>query len=306
MDVSDVAVVLCSDDQYAMPLAVTLASLDRNLPAGVQVHVFTWNMRAESWRRVQSSTSAELIRHEVSELPSTLHASEHVSQATYLRLLIPDLLPETTTRVLYLDSDLLICRDVAELLATDMCAHPIAAAVDQAVLAVGSPLGIRGWQDLDLEPSAPYFNAGVLLMDLDGWRNEALGQRVLDFAVQQGTHLRFWDQCALNAVFSGRWHCFDSCWNAQITDVDKSSAWMYARFDGSEVEALFDHPGILHYTGPMKPWRARYDGLYAKEWLEALDRTAWSGWRPKNRPIVGFSKRVVRKVGWEILQLGQE
>lgn len=46
----------------------------------------------------------------------------------FARYLIPSLLPENVERVIYLDQDVLVQKDLAELWDVDMEGHPIAAA----------------------------------------------------------------------------------------------------------------------------------------------------------------------------------
>ncbi|KAH9942988.1 glycosyl transferase [Epithele typhae] len=154
---------------------------------------------------------------------------------------------------------------------TDLEGKAIAAAPD-----VGFPAGV------DKATSAPYFNAGVLLLNLTLVRGQVDD---LVAAAKASASSKFLDQDALNAHFRGNW------W-----------AGTYARYQTPERATLdlaaMEDPGIVHFTGPLhpsmaevlnpfvqpygaKPWG--YAGApghpYAEEWWGVCEETAWKGWR---------------------------
>ena len=89
------------------------------------------------------------------------------------RLLLDRLLPPDVDRVLYLDGDTIVRGNLAELWQTDMGDAVIGACVEptmdkQRKIALGME-------------NVPYFNSGVLLIDLDKWRKQCTGQRIIQF-----------------------------------------------------------------------------------------------------------------------------
>lgn len=104
-------------------------------------------------------------------------------------------------RVLYLDADVLIRDDLGALWNTDLNGKPIGTVRD-----VGFPMGHD-----DMERS-PYFNAGVLLMDLAHIRGTV---NVLRTAAEAFLDAKYADQDALNTHFRDAWHPLPMKWNAQ-------------------------------------------------------------------------------------------
>jgi lipopolysaccharide biosynthesis glycosyltransferase len=110
--------------------------------------------------------------------------------------MIADLLPEIS-RALYLDSDIVVMGDISGMLHLDLSQYPLAAALDAFD---ASPLFKR---KISLGQSVPYFNSGVMLLNLDRWRSENIGRRALDFAATNPQYIVYWDQCALNNIIRG-------------------------------------------------------------------------------------------------------
>ena len=135
-------------------------------------------------------------------------------------------------------------------------------------------------KELGIPPETPYFNAGVLIMDLEAWRRENFAKRCMDYAEKYPELCIFWDQTVMNTLLAGRFTHLDQKWNQQFNGLKKSS----------------DDLGILHFWGSDKPWNFTNDLPHGAKnlFFEELDRTAWLGWRPQ--PQICFGERVVRKI----------
>src|SRR5262249_44225277 len=96
----------------------------------------------------------------------------HVTTTVNSKLFIVELLPPDVHRVLYLDCDIIVRGDVEGLWNYDL--------YDSVVGAVEDP-NMHYKEKLGLLPGQPYFNAGVLLVDLDRWRAGRVGPRALNF-----------------------------------------------------------------------------------------------------------------------------
>lgn len=168
----------------------------------------------------------------------------HINRATLFRLGLEQYAPSDCTRVLYLDSDIAVLRDVRDLWAIDLEGQPIAAAIDAYLDPVKFA---RAWK---LDGEGAYFNAGVLLIDLAKVREEKLFGRTIDLIAHQGADMPYSDQDALNAVFWRRWTRLDPAWNIQRHMVipEGEHALSEDRKLGRE------RPGIVHFMGPAKPW----------------------------------------------------
>jgi lipopolysaccharide biosynthesis glycosyltransferase len=296
----DPIVVLASDDRFAMPLAATVRSALDNLSGDVKLRMYVLDggLKERTKQRLARSWPAgrfevEWIRVDASALAGS-PVSGHVNLVSYYRILIPRLLPAHVRRAIYLDSDLVICADLARLWAHDLSGHLCLAAqdcsapyIDSAQAApnyerCGAYIGciepVPNYRQLGLNPQAQYFNAGVLLIDLDAWRAADLSTQLIECLARNKKHVRWWDQYAMNVVLSGRWGRLDPRWN-QGSHIYRYPTWQQSPYDEQSYDAQRDDPYIVHFTTRHKPWRASCRHPLRHKFFESVERTDWAGWR---------------------------
>lgn len=197
------------------------------------------------------------------DLPvSTVDEFGYVSRATYLRLLLPRLLPAHVERLLYLDCDILCAGSLRELFDLDLRGNVLGAVRDAHAGSLSDMGGLPGLARYpDLDPDAPYFNAGVLLIDLPGWRDQRITERCFEYVRRHADEARFTDQDALNHTLHGNWLRLPKTWNHMLAEIDPSTA------DG------IAQARVIHSIGPVKLWddscptnerKARYDEYHRK------------------------------------------
>lgn len=287
-------VVCAADDAYAMPLAVTAYSVMRHHagPRPLSFHFIDGGLTAENRARVERvldapGTTVRWLRPSAERLSRFIIKKSYITVASYYRLLIPDLLPADCRRVLYLDVDMLVLRDVEALWEIPFDGHPLMAVRDYGVSVVSHPNGVFDYEALGLAPDHPYFNAGLLVLDLEAWRRERLSEQIFAYIEASGSRLMSEDQGALNAVLARRWKPLDLRWNyTGLPPLDAMPEGAFKR----EVRALgadaLRDPFLLHYTATAKPWaphappsahRARYARyVLASGWFTPA---GWAAWR---------------------------
>ncbi|WET76721.1 glycosyltransferase [Amycolatopsis sp. QT-25] len=182
----------------------------------------------------------------------------------YFRCLLARIYPETVERAVYIDSDTVILKDLRPLWSWPLNGNPIAAVGD--LVSVISD-AISHWQEIGLDPDAPYFNAGVMVIDLARWRAENIGEQVMRQCQENRHRLLIqnrWnqhDQYGFNVVLQHRWTALPSGWNH------------YA-------ERALDDVGIVHFLGDMKPGAPLALPECTELFIQAVDATQWAGWRP--------------------------
>jgi lipopolysaccharide biosynthesis glycosyltransferase len=204
---------------------------------------------------------------------------------TFLRLLVPDVLPHTISRVIYLDSDLVVVDDLSRLWDMDMGGMPILAARDR-IGTVSAPLGLANWRELGIPADTKYFNAGVLVLDLERWRREHWSDRLLAYLVENEAILRNSDQDGFNALFGNDWREIDFRWNWQVMpDRRRAKA---AGCWGMELT----EKSVVHFVTSAKPWLPGSGYPERALFYRYVDRTAWRGWRVS--PVRDLATRLKR------------
>lgn len=247
-------IVLACDERYAMPLATTVRSLvEANRSARpLQVIVLTTKFSEKTKRKVETSVAAteasfRWLNIDLSPFGncSTL---AYISKITYARLLLPYMLSESTKKALYLDADILVLDDLQALWETDLQEAVLGAVEDidsprhSRRLEVTAQRTTRKVPQENPSPRYAYFNAGVLLIDLERWREERISERAMEYLAQY-PNTPYSDQDALNVVCSGRWKALDNRWNLQ-------------KLDHGARPGMSDsgRAAIVHFIWRNKPW----------------------------------------------------
>jgi lipopolysaccharide biosynthesis glycosyltransferase len=309
---TDVIDVVCAaDEAYAMPLAVTVRSALEKLPANrkMRLWVLDGGISEQSKDRLLGSwnirqVDVHWLRPDLS-LIDDLQISRHVNLVTYYRLLMPWVLPETIDRVIFLDADLLVRRDISELWDLDQGSAACLAVPDTAAPCIDARVAlpnfdrshrflaavepVPNYRELGLPPTAKYFNAGVLVVNLQRWRDEQICNQALECLRQHKQHVRWWDQYALNVVLAGKWKELDARWN-QGGHAYSFPSWSESPLTADIFRQLRRDPWIVHFTSQHKPWHYFCRHPMLREYLNAIDRTDWSGWRPKYPSEQGLRK----------------
>lgn len=282
MTANTMTVACAADARYALPLAVMLNSLGSNLAADcvVEAYVIDDGIPLEDKRRIAASLDSRVLLHwePAMPLPAGLPTWRRMAATTYQKLVMGDWLPDSVHRVLWLDGDMLVVGDVSRLYQESLGGKIALAAQDQRVLYVSSRFGVTVHRELGIASDAKYFNAGVMLIDVDRWRKENVGRRSLEYLQKYGEKVYFWDQEALNAVLAGEWEELDLRWNWH-PGLDRLLLPVPAR-QHSEVGQGGLDPWIVHFSGSLKPWMHFGAGPYWHLYQRYLDQTAWSGSRP--------------------------
>ena len=173
------------------------------------------------------------------------------SVATYMEIFLARALAGRWRRILVLDADILFERgDPGRLLSADMRGRAVAAVRDnrqwRQPRKKTPEFRALGW------PAAPYFNAGVVMIDTDAWAAQDMPARCAAFARRHLAGLGR-DQALINGVLHGDWTEISPLWNWQFT-------WASAH-----LTAMAD-PCLVHFIGPEKPWLPRSAGIVPMRW----------------------------------------
>ena len=275
-----VEVAFCADPAYARPVTVAAASVLASAarPERLRLWLVTREFDHREFAPLAAIAAARRARLEVLNVPERdpdlLRAplNEHLSVACYYRLWLPQLLPASVRRLVYLDCDIVACHSVEELWSTDLAGEPLGAVHNPRALNRAA-MGLRDDGD--------YFNSGVAVIDLDAWRRERLHARALEFALSYKGRLLCCDQDALNAVLAGRWRRLELRWNQQTKFFQHDARWLGV--DPAALSLARTAPFVIHYTTTSKPWHYWNDHPWRSSYYCHLDRTPYAGWRPRPR-----------------------
>jgi lipopolysaccharide biosynthesis glycosyltransferase len=252
------------DDGYIPCLAVALESLIENASKNYyySIKVLYTNINEENKRKInkyrRENVSIEFVdlNYYIEKIKDKLYTRDYYTKTTYFRLFIPNLYPQYT-KAIYLDSDITVLGDISELYNIDLGDNLIGAAPDGVIQT------IRVFQEyaekvVGVEDYRNYFNAGILLMNLDALRKIDFQDKfvylleTIKFTVAQ-------DQDYLNRLCKGRTKIIDIGWDRMPVSID-------------------DYPEenikIVHYNLADKPWH--YDDIrYGEYFWKYAEKTEY-------------------------------
>jgi lipopolysaccharide biosynthesis glycosyltransferase len=282
-------VIFAADANFFPGLQVSLASLKKDLAedAACTVDVLHSGLnepQMRSLRRVASGIGFDPARIHFVDIDS--YDFEGVktirgSKMTYARMLIPELYPDES-EVVYCDCDILFIRGIAELRSADLGESFVAASQDATVVVMRNDCA---WEDV---PAAsldqPYFNAGLMKLNLKAWRACRVGERALEVAKRDPEKCTYWDQTILNYLCVGKVRFVDPENNLQFRSPD-------ALLEPSRIN--------IHFIGAKKPWivhsAAEDFRLWRKAYREHVSRVPLYALKPSYwvRSLVIYLARVL-------------
>lgn len=283
-----IILVCAADNNYAMPLAVMVRSALANLESNRKIALFILDggISKSNKNKITKSLQSEQIDISWLQIDDTqlnnLILTGHLTTAAYYRLLIPKLLPPEFNKAIYLDSDMIVKGNLEELWNIPLKDNYVLAVQDDHQLYISMSEGLRNYQDTGICPDYKYFNSGLLVINLEKWRKENIGAKIIEYINQNKEYVKDNDQDGLNAILAGKWGEIHPRWN-QMPRIYDYSSWQESPYPEDIYKELLHKPYIIHFTNSPKPW---YAGLQAEckhpkkdLFFQYLDMTSWSGWR---------------------------
>jgi lipopolysaccharide biosynthesis glycosyltransferase len=272
-----IVIALASNERYFPGLYCALASALSHLDAAreADVRVLDGGL-SQSSREILSRfvrRFGESVRLEFVSIDDSIFRDATLgpgqSHMTYCRILLPHVV--YVPRLIYLDCDTLVFRDLSRLFDLELAPGKVLAAVrDSETLSLSDDSPVLA-KAMNLPPDGVYFNCGVLLMNLDELRRRHFFESAVDFLNRSGGQYRFWDQSVINFLLYGQIDDLPEHWNR--------ASW---RFDAQQNNDL---DCVIHYT-TSAPWIVETAGP-----AQALfERFAMVVGSPVNRQMPDFKK----------------
>ncbi|WP_297675438.1 glycosyltransferase family 8 protein [uncultured Bacteroides sp.] len=264
------------DSNYVQHCSVTLVSLFVNNPnEEFTIHILANDVtpnEKEILERIATRYNNQIIYYPINlELLkgfSIRKFSKRISIATYYRCILSEILPRDIQRLIYLDCDIIILGALRPFWNISMDNIGVVAVED-----VGC-YDPKRYDILKYPKEDSYFNAGVLLINMEYWREHNVAQACIDYFHKYPERILYNDQDLLNSILHKNKLLTDLQWNVQDgfyrRPKNMNDAWK------QKYAEVLKHPIILHYTN-RKPWKYDSQHPLRKEYNKYLDLTPWKG-----------------------------
>lgn len=259
----------CAGKEYNYDLIV----MQRN-PDNKSSYIETQRVLLEDM--VKSYTNANIRFMDVSSLidSESFYVHYNYTPETYFRLFLPQIL-RGYKKILYMDADVIVKHDIAELYNIDLEGAILGAVRDPII--IGTSKSAR-WSmqeymlELGVSNIYDYFQAGILLIDIEEISKNDLPKRMIEYAMTHECELV--DQDVLNLFCQGRVRFIDNRWNVDVNPVamevvPAAPADIWKLYQRNRREAY-----VYHFAGDVKPWW-NPDMEKAEIFWEVARKTPW-------------------------------
>ena len=287
-------IVACFDKGYVMPTGVMMYSACVNNPdIDINFHLVidesvTDNEKKDLMDTISPFEGKEALFYHVDsqfyhQFP--LNNNIWLTRATYYRIFLPEILPVTVDKVIYLDGDCIVRHSLKSLWNTDVSGFAVAT-VFEATEGI-----VYNYNRLRYSPAIGYFNAGVLLVNLDYWRKNHVINALLEYLSKYPERILMEDQDAMNVVLKDLKKPIHPKYNFQTGMLKRTPQFYYWEHEDELKEAIAD-PVIVHFTSIDKPWHAymRYPHPYRNTFFKYQNQTKWKGIKIEKRQL----KNIIR------------
>ncbi|RIY37857.1 glycosyltransferase family 8 protein [Psittacicella gerlachiana] len=265
-------IVYSCNSKYWTQLATSITSLLCNRIHGTPYKIiilyrdFPDHYKQQLQKLVSSHLQIELIFYDMTS-HLLMHGflddpQDYISSDTYSRLFIPALIEqiagETLERVLYLDTDLVVCNDLKPLLHLPLGKHLFAGVKDQFIWRIHHAPGQHSGEQQFIDnikhlglSNHDYFNAGVVVFNLQRYKELNFSPYFLVQQMQAHKHCLLKDQDLLNLIAQqyGGALLLPLEYNLSAELFHNQQTTDYYRYLENRIQ-------IIHYIGKAKPWYA--------------------------------------------------
>lgn len=278
-----ISVVCVCDNHYAVLMAALIKSIEMNHRTDEKLEFYIVDDHI-------SPDNKDKINQTVTEATTQIHwkfisdcipphmqlpmDKSSLPLNIYIRLFIPYFVSPNLNRIIFLDVDMIMLQDISVLWHHPLHRHIIAAVQDQWLQTVSHWGAITNYRQLGMEPDDKYFNAGLMVIDLDKWTEMNVSDKVIECLEVNKTDVTFQDQYGLNVVLAGKWDALDPLWNC---------------FAYSDENIK---PFLIHFSGRKPIYKSYpFNKSYQKLFFFYLEQSGWGPFKP-----IGEIKRYIKKI----------
>lgn len=246
-----IPVAFICDENFVMQTSVAITSLLKNRGDDTEytIYVVMAECSKQAEAMLRKTADVHIVRTDLAQF-SAIKQLAHISVACLLKFFLCQLIPEED-KLLYLDGDIIVRKDLAELFQTELGDYYAAA----------TPLGLEDGK----------INAGVMLFNAKKMREDNMAEKLMAFRLKIG-NAKSMDQQTFNNMipdkitrFSWQYNCSpvrikELSKEISIQQFNQQNHTSYTRWKNVMADAA-----IIHFASATKPWKHTFV-KYADEW----------------------------------------
>lgn len=275
-----------SSDLFVSVAATSMVSLMENNRAFDKIHFYVVDDGITNENKNKLANLVHEYKREINFIPAPdpcelfryPFKDRYQMGHSYVRMCVGRLMPESVERVLCLDSDTLILGDLTALWNMDMEDNVMAGVIDCVNLKAYS-------KQFGLSENEFYCNAGVFLVDLKKWREQAVEEKIIKVIHERNGNVFFFEQTLMNYSCRGKIAKLHPCYNTYTLFYALSYKnlirWRNPTtfYTEQEITEAKNNPLIVHLTRNFymlsRPWVKGCDHPLTGRYLDYKAKTPW-------------------------------
>lgn len=245
-----IPIVMVSDNNYAPLVGVVIASVCYNTKSDCKFYIINSNITPDRKQKIQNLKNS-FNNFDVEFIDTKANDFFEKCKKDYTfwpsDVLLKMALPEITKikdKLVYLDCDIVVQNDIAELYNEDL--------EDKIIAAVPQISDDKRKKALNINDSHKYFNSGIFLLDCKKWKKEDCLKKLMDLFLENQNNLKYPDQDLLNKCFENNYKELKIKYNLTNEYLDYSNK--LSKDKSEELVEAINHNTIRHFEGGPKPW----------------------------------------------------
>lgn len=283
-------IVYTTDDNFCSVMGVSILSLFENNKKAPEIKLTIIESNVSLQHKEQINMICSNYGRSLPEWCKSIDITKKLnmevsvdrgSLSQYSRLFLNNFVDESIDRVLYLDCDTVIVGDLSDLWNLDLKNNVVGALKDA--------FSIYYRKNIDLEDNAIMFNSGVMLIDMNKWRNFNIEQQLFEFIDKKRGKVQQGDQGVLNAVLSDVTLPILPEYNAVsiFFEYSYNELLRYRQpvnfYSKKEIESSLEKVKIMHFTSAfdtIRPWFKNSNMRNRDVWFKYFKKSPW-----KDQPL---------------------
>jgi lipopolysaccharide biosynthesis glycosyltransferase len=252
-------IAFCLNDKYVNFCYVTIVSIlkNKNPTDKIVFHLLTdyFSFKEQEKFKNLIAKSNDVVKIHIIDKNKFDGLNMNWSVYGWFRIVIPEVVGQEVSRVLYLDCDTIVNTNLDYLFNLDLSDKSIAAVIDR------ESFNKNTFERLNYPQKKQYICSGVLLINVDYWRAHNIAEKIYDFGIKYPEKTIFPDQCAINYV------CQDSKIMLPLKfGIINNFFSASHRYNKNEILEAIESPEIIHYA-VYAPWKySSNHHFYKKIW----------------------------------------
>lgn len=248
-------IVMSFDDKYFLHALATIESLLLHTSNAGKINfyvIYDIRLSEENVLYIKKRYSKITTFHFVNAKQTFINKfplnRDYISINTYYRLIIQELIPSSINRIIYLDSDIIVCNDITKLWNIDLSGKILAGSQDEGGL-------LQSRRLFGNTSNNTYINAGVIILDLKAaiQKYGNISFKYSEDFYRNQKKITLQDQDILNISYKNDIFIVPLNWNVNsrvysANDLDRA-------YNIQEEKNARENPFIVHFTDRNKPWK---------------------------------------------------